>query len=386
MGARDHSINNTPPPNRSPVQTELRSFGEEVIREAITYEVSRGGQVFFVHNRVQNIMEVYDMLKRFVPGVRIGVAHGQMEGARLEQVMIDFIDGNYDVLLATTIIESGLDIPNANTIIINDAHNYGLSDLHQLRGRVGRSNKKAFCYLMSPPLATLTAEARKRLQAISEFADLGSGFNIAMRDLDIRGAGNILGAEQSGFISEIGIEMYRKILDEAMAELKESEFKELFAKEQMEKKFAADCQLETDLELLIPEYYVSTVQERLNLYKELDSIETEENLQAFEKHLKDRFGPLPDETSDLLQAIRLRWIGGTLGFEKLTLKYGNMTATFAAGEDSPYFQSEIFGKVLQYIQAHPKQVAMKERNDKLILRFEKVTTVKEAINKLSAVL
>lgn len=386
MGARDLSIINTPPPNRYPVQTELRSFGEEVIREAITYEVSRGGQVFFVHNRVQNIMEVYDMLKRFVPGVRIGVAHGQMEGARLEQVMIDFIDGNYDVLLATTIIESGLDIPNANTIIINDAHNYGLSDLHQLRGRVGRSNKKAFCYLMSPPLATLTAEARKRLQAISEFADLGSGFNIAMRDLDIRGAGNILGAEQSGFISEIGIEMYRKILDEAMAELKESEFKELFAKEQMEKKFAADCQLETDLELLIPEYYVSTVQERLNLYKELDSIETEENLQAFEKHLKDRFGPLPDETSDLLQAIRLRWIGGTLGFEKLTLKYGNMTATFAAGEDSPYFQSEIFGKVLQYIQAHPKQVAMKERNDKLILRFEKVTTVKEAINKLSAVL
>jgi transcription-repair coupling factor (superfamily II helicase) len=386
MGARDLSIINTPPPNRYPVQTELRSFGEEVIREAITYEVSRGGQVFFVHNRVQNIMEVYDMLKRFVPGVRIGVAHGQMEGAKLERVMIDFIDGNYDVLLATTIIESGLDIPNANTIIINDAHNYGLSDLHQLRGRVGRSNKKAFCYLMSPPLVTLTAEARKRLQAISEFADLGSGFNIAMRDLDIRGAGNILGAEQSGFVSEIGIEMYRKILDEAMAELKESEFKELFTKEQIEKKFAADCQLETDLELLIPEYYVSTVQERLNLYKELDSIETEESLLAFEQQLKDRFGALPEETSNLLQAIRLRWFGGTLGLEKLTLKYGNMTGTFAAGNDSPYFQSEIFGKVLQYIQAHPKRVVMKERNDKLILRFEQVTTVKEAISLLSAIL
>ncbi len=386
MGARDLSIINTPPPNRYPVQTELRSFGEEVIREAITYEVSRGGQVFFVHNRVQNIMEVYDMLKRFVPGVRIGVAHGQMEGARLEQVMIDFIDGNYDVLLATTIIESGLDIPNANTIIINDAHNYGLSDLHQLRGRVGRSNKKAFCYLLSPPLATLTAEARKRLQAISEFADLGSGFNIAMRDLDIRGAGNILGAEQSGFISEIGIEMYRKILDEAMAELKESEFKELFTKEQIEKKFAADCQLETDLELLIPEYYVSTVQERLNLYKELDSVETEENLQAFEKQLQDRFGPLPEETADLLQAIRLRWLAGTIGLEKLTLKYGNMTGTFAAGNDSPYFQSETFGKVLQYIRENPKQVVMKERNEKLILRFESVTTVKTAIDILSKIL
>ena len=386
MGARDLSIINTPPPNRYPVQTELRSFGEKVIRDAMTYEVSRGGQVFFVHNRVQNIMEVYDMLKRFVPGVRIGVAHGQMEGARLERVMIDFIDGDYDVLLATTIIESGLDIPNANTIIINDAHNYGLSDLHQLRGRVGRSNKKAFCYLLSPPLATLTAEARRRLQAISEFADLGSGFNIAMRDLDIRGAGNILGAEQSGFISEIGIEMYQKILDEAMAELKETEFKELFTKEQIEKRFAADCQLETDLELLIPEYYVATVQERLNLYKELDSIGTEENLQAYEKQLKDRFGPLPEETSNLLQAIRLRWLGGTIGFEKLTLKYGYMTGTFAAKSDSPYFQSDIFGRVLQFIQMHPKKVSMRERNDKLILRFENVTTVKIGIDFLKAIL
>jgi len=386
MGARDLSIINTPPPNRYPVQTELRSFGEDVIRDAITYEVSRGGQVFFVHNRVQNIMEVYDMLKRFVPGVRIGVAHGQMEGARLERVMIDFIDGDYDVLLATTIIESGLDIPNANTIIISDAQNYGLSDLHQLRGRVGRSNKKAFCYLLSPPLTTLTNEARKRLQAISEFAELGSGFNIAMRDLDIRGAGNILGAEQSGFISEIGIEMYQKILDEAMAELKETEFKELFTKEQLEKKFATDCQLETDLELLIPEHYVATVQERLNLYKELDNVATEEALLVFEKQLEDRFGPLPEETADLLQAIRLRWLGGTIGFEKLTLKYGYMAGTFAAKSDSPYFQSEVFGKVVQYIQVHPKGVTIKERNEKLRMRFENITTVKRGIESLSGIL
>jgi transcription-repair coupling factor (superfamily II helicase) len=385
MGARDLSIINTPPPNRYPVQTQLRSFGEEVIIDAIVYEVSRGGQVFFVHNRVQNIMEVYDMLKRFVPGVRIGVAHGQMEGAKLEQIMVDFIDGDYDVLLATTIIESGLDIPNANTIIINDAQNYGLSDLHQLRGRVGRSNKKAFCYLLSPPLSTLTSEARKRLEAISEFADLGSGFNIAMRDLDIRGAGNILGAEQSGFISEIGIEMYQKILDEAIAELKETEFKDLFTEEQLKKAHASECQLETDLELLIPEHYVVSVQERLNLYKELDNIETEAELEAFEKNLVDRFGPLPEEASELIQTLRLRWAAKALGIEKLVLKFGYMSGTFTGNQDAPYFQSETFGKVLQFIQNHPNDVVLKEKKGKLSLRFDGVRSVKSGIIYLSNV-
>jgi transcription-repair coupling factor (superfamily II helicase) len=379
MGARDLSIINTPPPNRYPVQTELRSFGEDVIKDAITYEVSRGGQVFFVHNRIQNIMEVYDMIHRFVPGVRIAVGHGQMEGAKLEQVMMDFIDGEYDVLLATTIIESGLDIPNANTIIINEAQNYGLSDLHQLRGRVGRSNKKAFCYLLSPPLSTLTAEARKRLKAISDFAELGSGFNIAMRDLDIRGAGNILGAEQSGFISEIGYEMYQKILDEALAELKESEFRDMFKEERAAGEPVKDCQMETDLELLIPDHYVTSINERLNLYKELDSIESDEGLDDFSEKLNDRFGPLPQETIDLIKTVRLRWLAKNVGFEKMTLKFGRMTGTFTGNHDSPYFQSERFGRVLAYIQANPKASEMKERKGKLTMRFEGVRKVDKAI-------
>jgi len=382
MGARDLSIINTPPPNRYPVQTEVRPFKEEIIREAINYEVSRGGQVFFVHNRVQNITEMYDMLTRFVPGVRIIVAHGQMEGAKLEKAMMDFIEGEYDVLLSTTIIESGLDIPNANTIIINNAQHYGLSDLHQLRGRVGRSNKKAFCYLLAPPLSALTDEARKRLKSITEFAELGSGFNIAMRDLDIRGAGNILGAEQSGFISEIGYEMYQKILNEAIRELKEDEFKEMFAGEQKVTDFVPDCQLETDLELLIPDHYVAGINERLNLYKELDNIGEEEGLVEFARMLKDRFGPLPEETKNLIQSVRLRRLAQRAGFEKLSLKFGRMTGTFTGKQDSLYFQSEAFGKVLQFVQQHPAVCEMKEKNDKLTLRFEKVRTVRKAISLL----
>lgn len=327
-------------------------------------------------------MEVYDMIHSFVPGVRIAVGHGRMEGAKLEKVMMDFIDGEYDVLLATTIIESGLDIPNANTIIINEAQNYGLSDLHQLRGRVGRSNKKAFCYLFSPPLSTLTAEAGKRLKAITDFAELGSGFNISMRDLDIRGAGNILGAEQSGFISEIGFEMYQKILDEALAELKETEFKDMFSSEQGDIELVKDCQIETDLELLIPDYYVTSINERLNLYKELDSIDTDEGLQAFADKLKDRFGPLPDETVDLIKTVRMRWLARKVGFEKMTLKYGRMTGTFTGNQDSPYFQTPAFGKVLGFIQAYPKASEMKERNGKLTMRFEGVRKVDKAIHLL----
>ncbi|MEN8224511.1 MAG: transcription-repair coupling factor, partial [Bacteroidota bacterium] len=327
MGARDLSIINTPPANRYPVQTELRAFSEVTIRDAILYEVSRGGQVFFVHNRVQNIMDVDNMLRRFVPGLRIAVAHGQMEGRELEQRMLDFIDGDYDILLATTIIESGLDIPNANTIIINDAHHFGLSDLHQLRGRVGRTNKKAFCYLLTPPLSGLTREARQRLKAIEEFADLGSGFNIAMRDLDIRGAGNLLGAEQSGFISEIGFEMYHRILDEAIQELKENEFKDVF-EAPGEKTFVKDCQIETDLQLLIPDDYITNIRERLSLYKELDSIETEELLMEFQEKLIDRFGPLPGEVSGLMNALRMRWLAKRIGFEKLLLRNQRLTGYF----------------------------------------------------------
>ncbi|MEI7727059.1 MAG: transcription-repair coupling factor, partial [Bacteroidota bacterium] len=319
MGARDLSIINTPPPNRYPVQTEIHPFGEEVIKEAITYEVQRGGQVFFVTTRVLNIMDISVMVQRMVPGVKVAVAHGQMEGHKLEKVMLEFIEGEYDVLIATTIIESGLDISNVNTIIINDAHHYGLSDLHQLRGRVGRSNKKAFCYLLAPPMSSLTDEARKRLRAIEEFADLGSGFNIAMRDLDIRGAGNILGAEQSGFISEIGYEMYQKILDEALLELKETDFKELYPTTEP-KIYVRDCVIETDLEILIPDYYITNMTERLNLYKELDSIETEENLMLFMERLIDRFGPIPLQTVSLLHTIRLRWMARKIGFEKLVLR------------------------------------------------------------------
>ena len=382
MGARDLSIINTPPPNRHPVQTEIRSFGQDVIKDAIEYEVSRGGQVFFVHNRVMNIMDVYDMLKKFVPGVRIGVGHGQMDGKKLERVMLDFINGMYDVLLATTIIESGLDIPNANTIIINDAQNYGLSDLHQLRGRVGRSNKKAFCYLLAPPPATLTSEAQKRLKAISEFSDLGSGFNISMRDLDIRGAGNILGAEQSGFISEIGIEMYQKILDEALLELKETEFKDLFAEELKKQDFVKECQFESDLGIMIPNHYVTSSAERLVLYKELDSIENEEGLEEYQIRLKDRFGDLPEETTSLINTIRLRWLAKKIGFEKLTIKNNRMIGHFTGERDSEYFESDAFGKVLDFIKSYPSASKMREKNDKLNLVFDGVKSVDIALRLL----
>jgi transcription-repair coupling factor (superfamily II helicase) len=382
MGARDLSIINTPPPNRYPVQTDIRSFGEDVIKDAIEYEVSRGGQVFFVHNRVQNIMDVYDMLKKFVPGVRIAIGHGQMDGKKLEKTMLDFIDGLYDVLLATTIIESGLDIPNANTIIINDAQNYGLSDLHQLRGRVGRTNKKAFCYLLSPPPSTLTSEAQKRLKAIKEYSELGSGFNIAMRDLDIRGAGNILGAEQSGFISEIGIEMYQKILDEALLELKETEFKDLFEEELKKNDFVKECQFESDLGIMIPNYYVESSSERLSLYKELDAIKDEEGLEAYKRRLKDRFGDLPIETNALINTIKLRWLAKNIGFERLTIKNNRMTGHFTGERDSDYFSSDAFGKVLDFIKKNPAASTMREKNNKLTLVFDRIKSVDTALRML----
>ncbi len=381
MGARDLSIINTPPPNRYPIETEIRPMSDELIRDAISFEMSRGGQVFFVNNRIQNIYELAGKIQRVVPDAKIAVAHGQMEGAKLEKIMLDFIRGRYDVLVSTSIIESGLDIPNANTIIIYDAHHYGLSDLHQLRGRVGRTNKKAFCYLLAPPPSVLSDEARKRLRAIEEFSEIGSGFNIAMRDLDIRGAGNILGAEQSGFISEIGFEMYQRILDEAIGELKSSEFSELFADEK-DVKFVKECQIETDLEILIPPDYVSHTAERLSLYKELDNIETEDGLTAFRDKLIDRFGPLPVQAGELVNTIRLRWLARDIGFEKIVLKANQLSGYFIGNPESDYFKSDQFTRVLEYIKTRPALCRMKESGNKLSLTFKEVKNVNEALIRL----
>jgi transcription-repair coupling factor (superfamily II helicase) len=381
MGARDLSVINTPPPNRHPVITELHTINDALIRDVIMYEVGRGGQVFFVNNRVENIKEVAGMIGRLCPDVRVCIGHGQMEAAKLEDTMMRFIEGEYDVLVATTIIESGLDIPNANTIIINNANHFGLSDLHQMRGRVGRSNRKAFCYLLAPPFTMLTAEAKKRLKAIEEFSDLGSGFNIAMRDLDIRGAGNLLGAEQSGFISDIGIDMYHKILDEAVNELKETEFKELF-KDSAKKEFVKDCQIDTDLEILLPDQYVNSIAERLALYRELDDLKTAEELRQFEQRLVDRFGPIPDQGMQLLETIRLRWVAKVIGFEKLILKNQKLVCYFVSDPESEYYQREVFSNVLHYVKSNSQKVVMRQRNDKLTLSFENTKQISEALQKL----
>lgn len=378
MGARDLSIINTPPPNRYPVQTEVRPWNEELIRDAVHFELSRNGQVFFVNNRVQNIMEIAGVIQRVVSDARIAIAHGQMEGAKLERIMLDFIEGRYDILVATTIIESGLDIPNVNTIIINDAHHYGLSDLHQLRGRVGRSNKKAFCYLLAPPFTLMSDEARKRLRAIEEFSNIGSGLNIAMRDLDIRGAGNILGAEQSGFISEIGFEMYQRILDEAILELKEDEFSAVFGKE-TEKNYVKECQIETDLEILIPNDYITNITERLSLYKELNAIEDEATLEAFRERLLDRFGPVPPQTDDLINTIRLRRLARDIGFEKIVLKNDLFVCYFISDQESGYFQSEKFTGVLNFIQTNPRSCKLKESGNRLSLTFKEIKDVTGAL-------
>jgi transcription-repair coupling factor (superfamily II helicase) len=384
MGARDLSVINTPPPNRYPVQTEIHTFREDVIREAINYELSRGGQVFFVNTRVQNITDVAGMVQRIVPGAKVAVAHGQMESKKLEQVMVDFIEGDYDVLVATTIIESGLDISNVNTIIVNDAHHYGLSDLHQLRGRVGRSNKKAFCYLLAPPMSSLTEEARKRLRTIEEFSDLGSGFNIAMRDLDIRGAGNILGGEQSGFISEIGFDVYQKILDEAITEIKEQDFKDVF-REELPMEFVKECQIETDLEIMIPDDYITNVTERLSLYKELDSLGSEYELMKFKGKLEDRFGPVPKQALELLDTIRLRRLAKKIGFEKLILRNDRLICYFISNEDSAYFQSPQFSAILEYMKANPSNCRMKEDKNKLMLIFRETPRIKNALQALEQI-
>ncbi len=388
MGARDLSVISTPPANRYPVQTELISFSEEAIRDAISYELSRGGQVYFVHNKVQSIQEVAGIIQRLVPEARVTVGHGQMEGDKLEDVMLSFIEGEYDILVATTIIESGLDISNANTIIINDSQNFGLSDLHQMRGRVGRSNKKAFCYLLTPPFINLTSEARKRLTAIVEFSDLGSGFQIAMRDLDIRGAGNLLGGEQSGFINDMGFDTYMKILNEAIEELKQEDwYKEVVEdgegasadKSVFSRQFVKDTVVDTDLQLLIPDSYVSNLTERLLLYRELDNVSKEDELALFQSKLRDRFGPLPIEVSELINVVRMRWAAMQLGFEKITLKNNKMISYFLSKQDSDYYNSPMFKAVLLYAQKTPKQSALKEQNNKLWLTIENINSVDEAI-------
>jgi len=381
MGARDLSIIATAPPNRQPVTTELHTFNEEIIRDAVSREIKRGGQVFFVHNRVSDIDQVANVIFKLVPDSRIGIAHGQMQGHQLEKVMIKFIEGEYDVLVSTNIIESGLDIPNANTIMINQAHTFGLSDLHQMRGRVGRSNKKAFCYLLTPTSSVLSSDSRKRLAALEEFSELGDGFKVAMRDLDIRGAGNLLGAEQSGFISDIGFDMYHKILDDAIQELKETDFKDLFAEELAEKikLIVQDCVIETDLEILIPETYINNSSERLQLYSSLDNIKDEAALQKFNESLKDRFGPIPESVEQLINSVRLRWMGEELGFEKISLKNEKLRAYFISGKEE-YFKSDVFGKVLTFVQSHARQCRMKETSGKLILTIENILSVNAAID------
>ncbi|MDO7612853.1 MAG: transcription-repair coupling factor, partial [Crocinitomicaceae bacterium] len=372
MGARDLSIINTPPPNRQPVLTEIISLNEETIRDAISYEVSRGGQVFFVNNRIANIQEIAGMIQRLCPGVRVGIGHGQMDGKVLEQNMLNFIKGAYDVLIATTIIESGIDISNANTIIINNANNFGLSDLHQLRGRVGRSNKKAFCYLIAPKFSLLSSEARKRLEALVQFTDLGSGFNIAMKDLDIRGAGNMLGGEQSGFISEIGFEMYQKILNEAMKELRNDEFKDLFNERTTDQmgSYSEDCIFETDYEVRIPDHYVNDVTERLSLYQELDHIESMEKLLEFETRMKDRFGTIPKEVKELFFSFELRWLAQKLGLERLVIKSEKMVGWFIADPTSSFYQTDVFSELLKKIMNMGQGYRLIQKQDKLRLVVE----------------
>lgn len=388
MGARDLAIMNTPPPNRHPISTEVHTFNHEIMQEAILYEVNRGGQVFVINNRIKNIFEIERLINKLCPKVRTIVGHGQMEGEKLEQIMLDFMNHEYDVLLATTIIESGLDIPNANTIIVNDAQNFGLSDLHQLRGRVGRSNKKAFCYLLAPPSHNLTKEARQRLQAIEEYSDLGSGFNIAMQDLDIRGAGNMLGAEQSGFISDIGYETYQKILDEALLELRETEFQELFAGDENEEittnrlqntQFVNDCTVDTDMQLLFPESYIESTKERVKMYRELDTLNNETELQIFEEQLIDRFGVIPPQSYALLHVVRLRWIAIPLGIERITLKNQTMICSFVANQKSAYYQSQTFEKVLKFVQQNARRCTLKEVKSRLTLRFNSTENLNQAI-------
>lgn len=388
MAARDLSVISTPPPNRYPIETQVIRFNEEIIRDAVTYEINRGGQVFFINNRIENIREVAGMVQRLVPDAKIGIGHGQMDGKKLEELMLAFMNGEFDVLVATSIVESGLDVPNANTIFINNANNFGLSDLHQMRGRVGRSNKKAFCYFITPPYSAMTEEARKRIQALEQFNELGSGFNIAMKDLEIRGAGDLLGGEQSGFINEIGFETYQKIMNEAIEELKENEFKELYQEgEDIEsKEFVRDFQLDSDFELLFPDEYINNITERLNLYNELSGLKTEDELQQYEQRLTDRFGALPKQAKSLLDSLRIKWIATEFGMERIILKQNKMVAYFISDQQSDFYQSAKFRKVLMFVQQNPTLCKMKEKETRnglrLLLSFENIKTIKRALEVL----
>lgn len=384
MAARDLSVIATPPPNRYPIETQVIRLNEEAIRDAIMYEIQRGGQVFFIHNRIENIKEVAGMIQRLVPDAKIGIGHGQMDGKKLEELMLAFIEGEFDVLVATTIIESGLDVPNANTILINNANNFGLSDLHQMRGRVGRSNKKAFCYFITPPYSTMTEEARKRIQALEQFKDLGSGFHIAMKDLEIRGAGDLLGGEQSGFINEIGFETYQKIMNEAIDELKENEFKDLYEENSdiEQKEFVKEFQLDTDIELLFPDNYINNISERLNLYNELGLLKVMPELLAFQTRLIDRFGPLPKQASNLLNSVQLKWKAQVMGLEKLVIKQHKMVGYFIGDQQSDFYQTQRFMKVLQFAQQNANLCKVKEKQTKnglrLLISFDNIKTIDKA--------
>jgi transcription-repair coupling factor (superfamily II helicase) len=388
MGARDLSAITTPPPNRYPIQTEVHAFNEDIIREAVNFELSRGGQVFIVNNRIQQLYELERLVRKLAPGVRTIVGHGQMNPEELERAILGFADYEYDVLIATTIIESGIDMPNTNTIIINNAQNFGLSELHQLRGRVGRSNKKAFCYLLTPPLRELTVDARRRLQAIESFSELGSGIHIAMQDLDIRGAGNLLGAEQSGFIADLGYETYQKILREAVQELKEDEFSDLYAEtnDDEPENFSPDCQIESDLELLFPNDYIPGASERISLYQELDNMEKESDIQAFAERLRDRFGRIPHEGEELIRVVSLRRMAKQLGMEKVVLKQGKMILHFISDEPTRYFQSPAFGKILAYLQKYPRRCQLREIKGKRSMVVGQVDTVKCGMEILQEIL
>jgi len=385
MAARDLSVITTPPPNRYPIETNVVGFSEELIRDAISYEIQRNGQVFFINNRIENIKEVAGMIQRLVPDARVGIGHGQMEGRKLEELMLAFMNGEFDVLVATTIIESGLDVPNANTIFINNANNFGLSDLHQMRGRVGRSNKKAFCYFICPPYSAMTDDARKRIQALEQFSELGSGFNIAMKDLEIRGAGDLLGGEQSGFINEIGFDTYQKIMNEAIDELKENEFKDLYENEDsgVEKEYVKDLQIDTDFELLFSDEYINNVTERLSLYNELGNMKNEEELVVFQNKLIDRFGPMPPRANALMNSIRIKWIATKVGIEKLVMKKGKMIGYFVADQNSDFYTSKRFQQMLQFVQKNSSICVMKEKQTpaglRLLLTFDNVKTTRRAL-------
>ena len=385
MGARDMSIMRTPPPNRYPIQTEIATFSSEVIADAINFEMSRGGQVFFVNDRIAGLAPIAEMIHKYVPDCRVGIGHGQMSPEELEKIVMGFMNYDYDVLLSTTIVENGIDISNANTIIINDAHRFGLSDLHQMRGRVGRSNRKAFCYLLAPPLANLTADARRRLEALETFSELGSGFSIAMQDLDIRGAGNLLGAEQSGFMEDLGYETYQKILTQAVTELKNDEFQDLYAEQIAQGEaisgddFVDDCAVESDLEMYFPDNYVPGSSERMLLYRELDNIERDEELEAYRQRLIDRFGPVPRQGEELMLVVPLRRVGRRLGCEKIILRQGRMQMQFVSNTQSAFYQSAAFGRVINYIGYQPRRCNLKEKNGKRSMVVSQVASVKEAV-------